>query len=85
MFDGKYENDQLRKIFKLLGTPDNSTWENVESYPCWNARFPKHNNEGQLQKLLADKLSPHQIELVVRMFEYNPRKRISMDEVVRLW
>ena len=32
---------QLFKIFQVLGTPSESTWQGVEGMPCWQAQFPQ--------------------------------------------
>ena len=32
---------QLFKIFQVLGTPCESTWQGVEGMPCWQAQFPQ--------------------------------------------
>ena len=40
---GDSEIDQLFKIFKLLGTPNESIWPGVTSYEFWKEKFPKFN------------------------------------------
>lgn len=32
---------QLFKIFQVLGTPSESTWQGVEGMPCWQTQFPQ--------------------------------------------
>ena len=32
---------QLFKIFEILGTPSENTWQGVEGMPCWQAQFPQ--------------------------------------------
>ena len=32
---------QLFKIFEILGTPSETTWQGVEGMPCWQAQFPQ--------------------------------------------
>ena len=32
---------QLFKIFQILGTPCEATWQGVEGMPCWQAHFPQ--------------------------------------------
>ena len=34
---------QLFKIFEILGTPSETTWQGVEGMPCWQAQFPQWN------------------------------------------
>lgn len=88
LFPGDSEIDQLFKIFQMFGTVNNSNWENIESNPNWKTSFPKWNNDGQFITLLNKqfyKLEPHQYELLIQMFEYNPKKRIAIDEIVTKW
>ena len=88
LFPGDSEIDQLFKIFQMFGTANNSNWENIESNSNWKATFPKWSNNGQFIALLnkhSYKLEPHQYELLIRMFEYNPNKRITIDEIVNKW
>ena len=40
MFPGDSEIDEIFKIFQLLGTPKEDVWEDVQSLPDWNTRFP---------------------------------------------
>ena len=35
------EIDELFKIFRVLGTPDESTWPGVSEHPDWKDTFPK--------------------------------------------
>lgn len=41
LFPGDSEIDQLYKIFKLLGTPNESVWPGVSRLPDYKANFPQ--------------------------------------------
>ena len=41
MFPGDSEIDQLFRIFRTLGTPDESVWPGVTSMPDYKPSFPK--------------------------------------------
>jgi len=41
LFPGRYQIDQLYRIFRQLGTPDETTWSGVSLLPDWNAEFPR--------------------------------------------
>ena len=43
LFAGYSEIDQIFKIFRILGTPKDSTWPGVNSLPDFKASFPKWN------------------------------------------
>ena len=40
LFPGDSEIDQIFRIFRLLGTPDDSTWEGVTQLPDFQPIFP---------------------------------------------
>lgn len=40
LFPGDSEIDQLYKIFKILGTPTEETWEGVSKFTNYNSSFP---------------------------------------------
>ena len=42
LFPGSDVDDQLKRIFKLLGTPTESTWPNMSSLPEFK-QFPLYN------------------------------------------
>nr|UXY88377.1 ER-derived vesicles protein ERV14 [Cryptomonas curvata] len=77
LIQGKSELDQLCKIFNLLGTPNLDLWKNF-SFLCevQNIKFPiqPFNN---LNKKLKHRLSHLGIDLLNRLFSYDPLKRIS--------
>ena len=41
LFPGDSEIDELFRIFRLLGTPNESSWPGVGMLPDWNDDFPK--------------------------------------------
>lgn len=41
MFPGDSEIDQLFRIFRTLGTPDENVWPGVTSMPDYKPSFPK--------------------------------------------
>lgn len=80
VFPGDSEIDQLFKIFRVLGTPNNGVWPNVENFPNYKVEFPMWNPAGLDTILTAD---PHLIELLSSMLEYNPQERITAREGLR--
>lgn len=45
LFGGADEIDQLYQIFKIMGTPDDSSWDGVTSLPEYTYNFPKWPNK----------------------------------------
>ncbi|EXJ64448.1 CMGC/CDK/CDC2 protein kinase [Cladophialophora yegresii CBS 114405] len=75
LFPGDSEIDEIFKIFKLLGTPDENTWPGVTSFPDFKTSFPKWRRE-PMSKLVPN-LEPAGLELIEAMLEYDPAHRIS--------
>ena len=42
LFPGSNAADELKRIFKVLGTPDEKSWVGVAELPDWRTDFPKH-------------------------------------------
>eukprot|EP01107_Rhizomastix_libera_P009513 TRINITY_DN2560_c0_g1_i1.p1 TRINITY_DN2560_c0_g1~~TRINITY_DN2560_c0_g1_i1.p1 ORF type:complete len:270 (-),score=52.57 TRINITY_DN2560_c0_g1_i1:51-860(-) len=42
LFPGANAPDQLQKIFKILGTPNETIWPGVSELPEWKADFPQY-------------------------------------------
>ncbi|KAJ9496146.1 Cyclin-dependent kinase catalytic subunit [Exophiala xenobiotica] len=75
LFPGDSEIDEIFKIFKLLGTPDENTWPGVTSFPDFKTSFPKWRREPTSK--MVPSLEPAGLELLDAMLEYDPAHRIS--------
>jgi len=75
LFPGDSEIDQLFRIFRTKGTPSENTWSGVTRLPEFQATFPRHPAQ-QLSKLLPQ-LEPAGIDLLEKMIQYEPARRIS--------
>jgi len=83
LFQGDSEIDQIFKIFRGKGTPDNTTWPGIEDFPEYKKSFPKWQPKENLYDHLVDTLSPEGIDLLKQMWEYVPEKRISAIEALK--
>ena len=72
---GDSEIDQLFKIFRLLGTPTNEDWKEVETLPDYKPNFP-HWPAKDL-KTVFPKLEDTGIDLMEQLLTYSPGLRIS--------
>jgi serine/threonine protein kinase len=79
LFPGDSEIDQLFRIFKVLGTPDNERWPNVESFPNYKVEFPIWRPTGLEEILCGD---ARLVGLIRRMLVYNPYERITAREAL---
>jgi serine/threonine protein kinase len=75
IFPGDSELQQLLHIFKLLGTPSDDVWPGVTKLRDWH-EFPQWHAQ-DLRKVFA-KLDDVGIDLLEKMFEYDPAKRITV-------
>lgn len=83
LFPGDSEIDQLFRIFRTLGTPDETTWPGVTKLPDYKPCFPKWDSQ-PWDQILIPGIEPNAIELFQRLTAYDPRKRISAKEALFL-
>jgi serine/threonine protein kinase len=74
LFPGKNNEDQLIKIFKLMGTPTEDTWPGVSQFSEWK-QYPWFPPQDFTLKLLS--VGPAGFDLVSRMLQYQPNLRVS--------
>lgn len=75
LFPGTSDEDQLLKIFKVLGTPSQHYWPQVVDLPEWKSDFPRY--ETQSWHTILPTLDPSGIDLMSRMLRFDPHQRIS--------
>lgn len=81
LFPGDSEIDQLYRIFRLLGTPDDSVWPGVTSLRDYAPTFPQWRRKSFEQAF--PQLDLEGVSLLESMLCYNPAKRISAKEALR--
>ncbi|KAL7268644.1 Cyclin-dependent kinase catalytic subunit [Rhizina undulata] len=75
LFPGDSEIDEIFKIFRLLGTPDEQVWPGVTSFPDFKTSFPQWARV-QTERMVAG-LEPAGYDLLDAMLVYDPAGRIS--------
>jgi cyclin-dependent kinase 2 len=75
IFPGDSEIDQLFRIFRTMGTPDDEMWPGVTKLPDFKSTFPKWPQQN-LASILKT-IEPSGIELLQMMLVYEPQRRIS--------
>lgn len=76
LFPGDSEIDQLYKIFRQLGTPNNKVWPGVTNLQDWNDAFPIWY-KSPYSDLLTENLDDEGLELIEATLDYDPKKRIT--------
>ncbi|KAI3730848.1 hypothetical protein L1987_62026 [Smallanthus sonchifolius] len=88
LFNGKTEFDQLDKIFKTLGTPNETIWPGYSKLPGVKVNFVKHQYNLLRRKFPATSftgsrvLSDAGFDLLNKLLTYDPEKRITAEEAL---
>jgi len=75
LFQGDSEIDQLFRIFRTLGTPDEQIWPGVTTLPDFKSSFPKWPPTDLVR--LIPSLDKEGHDLLMHMLVYEPFSRIS--------
>tara|TARA_B110000977_G_scaffold26211_2_gene32549 strand:- start:3534 stop:4259 length:726 start_codon:yes stop_codon:yes gene_type:complete len=75
LFPGDSEIDQLFRIFRVLGTPDDEIWPSVTTLPDYKAQFPKWKPKEW--KDIVPALDAYGVDLISKLLKYAPHDRIS--------
>eukprot|EP00941_MAST-03F_sp_MAST-3F-sp1_P003219 g3219.t1 len=80
LFPGDSEIDQLHRIFRVFGCPDDSVWSNVSKLPDYRDNFPKFGRQ-PLSKVVP-LLKGDALDLFTKLLVYDPLKRITAREAI---
>lgn len=78
LFPGNNEIDQIFKIFRVLGTPSSAS--DLGQLKHFNAQFPKFP---RTDLAAITRLPPLGVDLLARMLDYSPSRRISAANALR--
>ena len=81
LFPGSTVDDQLRRIFKVLGTPTEDIWPNVTQLPDFK-QFINYQPYPDFEKIVPN-LSPKGRDLLLRLLVCNPAKRLSAEDTLK--
>jgi len=79
LFPGDSEIDQLYKIFKMLGTPNEEIWPGITELPDYKAFFPRWSPQNMVEVVhgLTPNLNNQGFDLLQQLLCYHPADRIS--------
>ena len=84
LFMGKSESDQLKKIFKIRGTPTDNYASSLRDLPQWgvNENVFEVNSEENIKNFVQN-LDAEGIDLLLKCIQLEPEKRISAEEALK--
>jgi len=76
LFPGNSEQDQLKRIFKVMGTPNIEKWPTLSDLPEWKPEnFEKY--PGMPLSSICPKLDADGLDLLDKLLRMNPAERIT--------
>lgn len=76
------ELSQLDKVYAMLGTPTRNDWPRIVDLPWFELMQPVERKKRQFEALYRDVFTPAALDLVTKMFRYDPVKRPNAEEVL---
>ena len=81
LFPGTTNEDQLQKIFRLMGTPSERTWPGISAYAEYRNTF--HVFATQELRMILPQIDQLGLDLLSRMLQLRPEMRISAKDALR--
>ena len=91
LFNARTDQDQLLRMFKILGSPTRETWPSMSTYPMARTMFQdKPGMDAQYPPALeeyarthnVDRIGPEGLDLLQRFLKYEPSQRITAMEAL---
>jgi serine/threonine protein kinase len=85
LFPGTANEDQLQKIFRLMGTPSERSWPGISQFPEYKPNFQSYATQ-DLRAILPQITEPIALNLLSSMLQLRPEMRISAaDAMLHPW
>lgn len=77
------ELSQLDKIYNCLGTPTRTEWPDLVEMPWFQLMRPTERKKRVFEEHYRDILTPAALDMITQIFQYDPDKRPSADELLQ--
>ena len=81
LFPGTTNEDQLQKIFRLMGTPSERSWPGISSYPEYKPNF--HVYYTQELRMILPQIDNVGLDLLGRMLQLRPEMRAAATDCLK--
>ena len=83
LFPGQSDQDQLNRIFKIMGTPSKQSWPSIVELPDYKTMDNYAIYNAQPLNSIVRNLDAVGLDLLSRMLQFDPAKRISAEEAMK--
>jgi serine/threonine protein kinase len=80
LFPGTTNEDQLVRIFRIMGTPSERTWPGISQYSEYKQNFQMYATQDL--RVILPQIDPSGIDLLQRMLQMRPELRISAHDAL---
>ena len=80
LFPGTTNEDQLQKIFRLMGTPSERSWPGISQFPEYKSNFTVYHTQ-DIRNYLPQ-IDPVGLQLIGGMLQLRPELRISAQQAL---
>lgn len=84
LFPGTTNEDQLQKIFRIMGTPSERSWPGISQFPEYKSNF--HVYATQDLRMFLPQIDQVGLDLISRMLQLRPEMRIgALEALSHMW
>ncbi|KAI9183382.1 negative regulator of the PHO system [Blastocladiella emersonii ATCC 22665] len=80
LFPGKTNEDELNRIFRIMGTPSELTWPGISQYTEYKSNWQYH--PAAPFTTLFPMMDMYAIDLLQRLLQYQPQLRVSAKDAL---